>query len=245
MAAADLALGAGGISTWERCCVGLPALVVAVAPNQVAVVEQAAACGLLYAIDAPAGPARLELHLRALADNATGRNAMSRAGLEAVDGLGVERTLAAMGLDEIAVREATAGDARPLFEWRNHESVRQMSHRTEPIGWAEHEAWLSAVARDPNRVLLIGEHNGQPVGVVRFDVRGEDAEVSIYRTPLSTERGLGTRLLRSAERWLASRRPDVTRLTADVLEQNDRSHRLFRSAGYRARSATFEKQVHP
>jgi UDP-2,4-diacetamido-2,4,6-trideoxy-beta-L-altropyranose hydrolase len=245
MAAADLALGAGGVSTWERCCVGLPALAVAVASNQVGVLEQAAASGLVYAIDAPVSADRLGLHLRALADNATMRHGMSRAGLDAVDGLGVDRALAAMGLDEIHVREAVAGDAKPLFEWRNHESVRLMSRRPEPVGWAEHEAWLSAVSADPDRVLLIGERGGQAVGVVRFDVRGEDAEVSIYRAPSSTERGLGARLLRSAERWLASRHPGVTRLTAEVLEENQRSHRLFRSAGYQPRSSTYEKQVHP
>lgn len=35
MAKADLAIGAGGSATWERCCLGLPALLVALAENQV------------------------------------------------------------------------------------------------------------------------------------------------------------------------------------------------------------------
>jgi UDP-2,4-diacetamido-2,4,6-trideoxy-beta-L-altropyranose hydrolase len=34
MAAADLAIGAGGSTTWERCALGLPTLQVAIAPNQ-------------------------------------------------------------------------------------------------------------------------------------------------------------------------------------------------------------------
>jgi UDP-2,4-diacetamido-2,4,6-trideoxy-beta-L-altropyranose hydrolase len=42
MAAADLAIGAGGSATWERCCLGLPALVVVVASNQ---------CGIAQALD--------------------------------------------------------------------------------------------------------------------------------------------------------------------------------------------------
>ena len=36
MADADLFIGAGGTSSWERCCIGLPALVIATADNQIA-----------------------------------------------------------------------------------------------------------------------------------------------------------------------------------------------------------------
>ena len=35
MAAADLAIGAGGSASWERCCLGLPCIVGAVAKNQI------------------------------------------------------------------------------------------------------------------------------------------------------------------------------------------------------------------
>ena len=47
MAAADLALGAGGTTTWERCALGLPALVTVVAENQRAIACDCAAAGLI------------------------------------------------------------------------------------------------------------------------------------------------------------------------------------------------------
>ena len=34
MISADLALGAGGTTTWERCCLALPSIVVCLADNQ-------------------------------------------------------------------------------------------------------------------------------------------------------------------------------------------------------------------
>lgn len=43
MANADLAIGAGGSATWERFCLQLPSIVIAVAPNQEPIAEKAAA----------------------------------------------------------------------------------------------------------------------------------------------------------------------------------------------------------
>lgn len=49
--AADVAVGAGGSSTWERCALGLPTLAAIVADNQRAVIEKLAADGVLLAAD--------------------------------------------------------------------------------------------------------------------------------------------------------------------------------------------------
>ncbi len=51
MAAADLAVGSGGASTWERACLGLPTLAVIVADNQRPMIQRMAADGLLLAVD--------------------------------------------------------------------------------------------------------------------------------------------------------------------------------------------------
>lgn len=50
MVSADLFIGAAGITTWERCCLGLPSLVMTVADNQVQVMKDMAKYGLLYLI---------------------------------------------------------------------------------------------------------------------------------------------------------------------------------------------------
>jgi len=50
MASADLALGAGGTATWERCYVGLPTIATSIAPNQDAVLAELAAAGALVSL---------------------------------------------------------------------------------------------------------------------------------------------------------------------------------------------------
>ena len=47
MARADLALGAGGTATWERCFLGLPAIVTAIAENQFPACRACAEAGLI------------------------------------------------------------------------------------------------------------------------------------------------------------------------------------------------------
>lgn len=44
---ADLAIGAGGATTWERCYLGLPAIVIGIAENQVQISKDCAAAGLI------------------------------------------------------------------------------------------------------------------------------------------------------------------------------------------------------
>ena len=53
MASSDLAIGAAGTTSWERCCLGLPAVVVAIAANQQLVasaLENAGAAWVLYEV---------------------------------------------------------------------------------------------------------------------------------------------------------------------------------------------------
>ena len=55
MRAADVAVGAGGSATWERCALGLPTLAVVVADNQRQVIGRLAEAGAVLAVNAADG----------------------------------------------------------------------------------------------------------------------------------------------------------------------------------------------
>lgn len=244
MAAADLAIGAGGSALWERCCMGLPTLALLAAENQRAQLDEAAAHGLVYAPERTSDAVtHITAHLRSLAANPGLRRAISRRGMQTVDGLGAQRVLRALGLTRVAMREATAADSVRILQWRNVPGVRGVSRNAESIDRATHEEWFLRVLADRNRILLIGECQDDAVGVVRFDVEDTEAEVSIYLVGQGTEPGTGSELLLAAEQWLARERKDVLSVKAEVLGDNDRSHRLFRSNGYVASSTVYRKQV--
>jgi RimJ/RimL family protein N-acetyltransferase len=132
----------------------------------------------------------------------------------------------------VRAREATEADAELLLTWRNDPRTRESSRSTAVVTLAEHGAWLRGVLADPDRLLLVVEHNGAPVGTVRFDRRdGDGWEVSITLAPESRGRGLSGAVLAEGERALRERL-DVRVVLAAVHQDNTASAKLFEHAGY-------------
>ncbi len=244
MTVADLAIGAGGSTTWERCCLGLPTLTICTAENQRKQIADAASEGLLYA---PNLKGKLIFvvrdHLKTLIENDYLRNFLSHNGMKAVDGRGVLRIIRKLGCNNIEIRVAKHDDSQNLFNWRNHPTVRVASRNSDTITWESHQKWFTSIMSDRDRLLLIGQHNNVPVGVVRFDVQGNESEVSIYLVPNIQKTGLGQELLQNAEHWLISHRPSVTKIRAHVLNRNKPSQCLFLKTGYQIKSTCYLKSL--
>ena len=96
----DLQLGAGGGACWERCCLGVPSVVLVCADNQLASVPPLArghaAVGLDARARSDAQRAELGRIVRRLIDSPDTRQALHRASLGLVDGLGAQRAAAAL-----------------------------------------------------------------------------------------------------------------------------------------------------
>ena len=86
---ADLAIGAAGSTSWERCCLGLPSVMLVLADNQRMVARALAESGAALVLDAVGElPAALSR-----ASDATTYAAMVAAAAAVCDGLGVPRTV--------------------------------------------------------------------------------------------------------------------------------------------------------
>ena len=96
MVQADCAIGAGGTATWERCALGLPAVVTILAENQVPIAEAVHASGALRLLGRhdSVSPADYASALDALDASALG--AMSQAAAAICDGKGTERVIRRM-----------------------------------------------------------------------------------------------------------------------------------------------------
>lgn len=232
---ADLLIGAGGASVWERACLGVPALTLCTANNQFRQIADAAFQGLIYAPefsidDSP--EVWIGRHVRALMENSHLRRLISHRARQMVDGHGVSRVVANLECGGIELRVAEEIDSRKIFEWRNHPRIRESSRNSDVISWENHQKWFFSVTSDPNRILVIGYKRDLPIGVVRFDRHGERAEISIYLVQTEASSGQGYNLLLGAEQWVVKNYPDIKFIRAAVLGDNMRSQRLFSEAGY-------------
>jgi UDP-2,4-diacetamido-2,4,6-trideoxy-beta-L-altropyranose hydrolase len=93
MEAADLAIGAAGTTSWERCCLGLPSIAIIVADNQSGFAEGLKTAGAARVLDGRYSISKKELEqsIQELAGSVPRRLAMAKAAYQMCDGLGAER----------------------------------------------------------------------------------------------------------------------------------------------------------
>lgn len=93
MSKSDFAIGAGGLSTWERCCMGLPSLVISLAHNQNVLIDNALSTNIFeYAGQADnLRYTTFKKQLLELILNTEKLKEMCINGLNLVDGLGSDR----------------------------------------------------------------------------------------------------------------------------------------------------------
>lgn len=231
LAECDLAIGAGGTSALERCCLGLPTVLVVTAENQRANAEALADAGaVVVAQDDPAGV------LASLTPDRLAEMAAAAAGL--VDGRGAARVAMALAGEAVTKKGAPVGlrlveeaDAALLLEWQRAPETRRFARNPVVPSPAEHKAWVERRLADPGSWLCLVMSGSEPVASVRLDRlegAGTGFEVSIYVAPGQHGRGFGLAAL-----GLLRNLAPGARLLATVLEGNLASQNLFAAAGYR------------
>jgi hypothetical protein len=188
MCNSDLGVGAAGMTSWERCCLGLPSIVLVMAENQrlgATALASAGAALIVHDTD-EIGSALRELLLDPIR-----LSRMSAAAFAITDGGGARRSVTALlgendeTANVFALRPANADDAELLWLWRNDPTTRTQSRNTDPIAWRDHSRWFAETLAIPSTRLMIADRNGTPAGMIRFDRLddGEGVQVNISVAP--------------------------------------------------------------
>jgi UDP-2,4-diacetamido-2,4,6-trideoxy-beta-L-altropyranose hydrolase len=233
---ADIAVGAAGGSALQRCCLGVPSVLLVGAANQHDYAVALSKAGAARLVREPVTPGAIAAALREIADDASLQDVMRRHASRICDGLGARRVAQAMMPSPrvrsgatVSLRPVRQDDAAMLFAWQIESHTRRYARSRETPTKSEHYAWIERKLADPRCIMSIVLHMGEPAGVIRLDrVPGDNAfEVSINIAARYLRLGLG----RAALSLAAFLVPDAA-LRAYVIDRNDASRALFVAAGY-------------
>jgi len=232
MNAADLAIGAGGTMNWERCCVGLPTLVITTADNQTRSTRALAETKAIRYLGASSEIAVGDV-ARAVSELASQPEElarMSQAAWQVTDGLGAARTASLMAVPNrlaLRIRRATPADVTLYYDWACDPEVRRQSFHSAPIPWSDHCRWFADMVSSPRANLFVIESQfGAPLGQVRFvqtEAAAETYDISFSIDCAFRGLGLGRRILELALAAHASQSPQST--VRGYVKPNNRASR--------------------
>lgn len=201
MAKADLAIGAGGSTTWERLCMGLPSLVITLAKNQVAIAKELSEQGLVNVLG-NIGNVDEKIIFKALTTllNNPQLGTISRNCLNLVDGRGALRIASIMAMNKLQVRSASMADVDLLYRWVNDPVVKASAFNSTEINFSSHQRWLQKrlTTSETCHIYVVQLNEYVPVGQVRFDLTDGDWIIDYSIDSLFRGRGLGKKVLKSA-----------------------------------------------
>jgi len=241
MAWADMAVSAGGSTCGELAFMGLPALLLVLAENQVDVTAGLHRAGSAIDLGNQTLVTSEELAdaIALMLNDEPQRHSMTKSGRALVDGLGANRVVQTVSsggdkgvsVDNLILRPVVYEDWEMLLSWRNDPITVANSTQSRAVPADEHRIWLKGKLANPKCAMYVAEVGKRPVGHLRFDIgfdtEGKYAEVSVVIAPGARGQGRGTELLRKgcleavAHRYIAFIKPE-----------NQASVRAFFKAGF-------------
>lgn len=230
----DIAIGAPGSTSWERACVGLPSIVIALADNQQTICKNLEAVGAAISVELEAVSTTLmKAYERLIADYSK----MRTINLQLCDGQGVKRIMkhiTQLFSGSLTLRLATKLDVEQVHAWQCKPETRRYALNKDVPSLAEHRAWMTKKLASKNDYFYVIEltnrkdEKGIPVGVVRLDMTAANTyTISIFIASEYFGKGVAK---------LALKQIDILHpkkiIHAVVLKENTASQVLFSRAGY-------------
>ena len=229
MADADLAIGAAGTTTWERCCLGVPSIQMVLANNQIEVAKKLNSVGASYYLE----------HIDWLCESIDN---LSRKMQKTIiitssisDGRGVDKVLSCMGQDcssipNLLLKPVALSDCNFVYTLQT-EGIRKYFNNPVVPTSNEHIKWFEKTIKAKEIQLFILILDSQKAGVLRLNKLDDRVyEISIIISPNYTCQGVAKNALKMLEDILLNRT-----LKAVIHKDNTASIKVFYQAGFRIR----------
>lgn len=173
MVKADLAIGAGGATSWERCCLALPTIVITLAENQVPIAHELHLHGFIELIGDHEHVTKeyLQHKIHEVLTSPTTNEVRSARCRTLVDGRGTDRVTSLMlleGNSRFVARPATVADETLILDHFNAECV---PGRTDDLerNISNREIFYKCLRQpETTQIIVVSTTSSLPVGCVTF-----------------------------------------------------------------------------
>jgi len=245
MAEHNIAIGAPGSTSWERACLGLPSIVIALAENQQTICKNLTQVGAAISVKlSEINSSLMPAYAQLVANYAQ----MRGVNLQLCDGMGVDRIMkhiTQLMRGCIKLEVATSADVDKVFDWQCAPQTRRFALNKAIPCLTEHQTWMARkLASDSDyfymiKLIPLKCNVAVSVGVVRLDMTKENTyTISIFIAPEYYGKGFAKSALGQVDKL----HPTAV-INAVVLKENTASQALFSSAGYqRIKEQHFTRQ---
>lgn len=242
MLESDLAIGAGGTTTWERACLGLPTIVISTASNQYEIAKALSDHQYITFLGDASHLSSIDL-FNTLRSYCTNSSNLRKNGFGLTDGFGGERVAFSMSnlfpQVSLSLKQADNFDEHMLLFWRNDRQSRANSFDTSIINESSHKNWFLKSLQNPNRLILIATlPSGCPIGYIRFDKIWSSksshwyAHVSFALDKSARGKQLSSQMLEKGIYYMKANWSEVFGVVAEVKPNNLASNACFARSGF-------------
>jgi UDP-2,4-diacetamido-2,4,6-trideoxy-beta-L-altropyranose hydrolase len=236
----DYAIGAGGATSWERCCLGLPSLVITLAENQKSIAAELDRQGFVRWLgdQDTVTESMLNAVLQDVLEH-EGILAWSRRRMELVDGKGTERVVAVLSLSiesRLKARLARLDDETVILRWANDPIERQNSYNSNTIDPESHRTCFYKRLRNPEccRIYIVETEQGLSIGQVCFERNDSGWEIHYSIDAMARDLKLGAKMFQTAMQAFRHSISGALRF-GRVKQDNRPSQKVFEHLGITAK----------
>ena len=239
MANSDIAIGAAGSTTWERCCLGLPTIQIIIAENQQFSAETLACRNIVKL-------AKEIKEITYLLENSSEwMKDVGNSALEICDGMGSYKVFNKMTNRKIFLDEfgevdlcnyvnLNENDKLKALNMRNHPQIKKWMYNRDSISEEDHFGFIKNLEIDMERRYFLVKQKDNIIGSINFSkINFENSvDLGIYTNPFLQSKSAG-KLLESAASQYAFIELDVEKIKLEVFPGNERAIRFYNKCGFK------------
>jgi UDP-2,4-diacetamido-2,4,6-trideoxy-beta-L-altropyranose hydrolase/UDP-4-amino-4,6-dideoxy-N-acetyl-beta-L-altrosamine N-acetyltransferase len=239
MANSDIAIGAAGSTTWERCCLGLPTIQISIAENQIFLAKMLAhqnAVQLVTEIK-EIGPL--------LENSDEWMKIISVTASQICDGIGAYKTFNRMSNYKTAFNtfgeielcnyiNLNMNEKILTLNMRNHPNIRKWMYNQKSISKKDHFGFIENLKTEIDRRYFLVKQQGNIIGSINFSKINfhNSVELGIYTNPFIHLKGSGS-LLEAVASQYAFNELGLNKIKLEVFLDNERAINFYNKCGFK------------